>query len=56
MTSWLPQHHDMGLIGSILQPLYCEMLSVMVTPAHFLMRPINWLKMISQFGAHRVGA
>jgi acyl-CoA synthetase (AMP-forming)/AMP-acid ligase II len=47
---WLPMHHDMGLIGLVLQPLYCGGRGVLMSPLAFLQRPLRWLRMISQHG------
>jgi acyl-CoA synthetase (AMP-forming)/AMP-acid ligase II len=48
MVSWLPPYHDMGLIGGILQPVYAGCSTVMMTPVHFLQRPLRWLRAISR--------
>ncbi len=56
MSSWLPQYHDMGLIGSILQPLFCDMLCIMIPPAVFIRNPYYWLKSISNYGVTTSGA
>jgi len=47
--SWLPPYHDMGLIGSILQPLYSGMTSIIMSPSSFLKKPVRWLQAISNF-------
>ncbi|MEL6325722.1 MAG: AMP-binding protein, partial [Cyanobacteria bacterium J06626_23] len=47
--SWLPPYHDMGLVGSILQPLYVGMPLVMMPPVAFLQKPLRWLQMISRY-------
>ncbi|MBV9792056.1 MAG: AMP-binding protein, partial [Chloroflexi bacterium] len=44
---WLPPYHDMGLIGGILQPLYSGFPVTLMSPVHFLQRPIRWLQAIS---------
>jgi acyl-CoA synthetase (AMP-forming)/AMP-acid ligase II/aryl carrier-like protein len=44
---WLPPYHDMGLIGGILQPLYAGFPVTLLSPAHFLQRPLRWLQAIS---------
>jgi acyl-CoA synthetase (AMP-forming)/AMP-acid ligase II len=49
--SWLPPHHDMGLIGHILQPLSHGIESVLMSPLSFLQRPIRWLEAISRYRA-----
>lgn len=51
MVGWLPPYHDMGLIGGILAPLYAGMQDVLMSPAHFLKRPIQWLRAISKYRA-----
>lgn len=48
---WLPLHHDMGLIGGIVQPLYCGGTSTLLAPAAFLQRPALWLETISRLRA-----
>jgi amino acid adenylation domain-containing protein len=48
---WLPLYHDMGLIGGLLQTLYCGGRSTLLAPAAFLQRPLRWLETISQTGA-----
>ena len=48
-VSWLPMFHDMGLIGTTLQPLYCGATSIFMSPASFLQRPMRWLKGISDY-------
>lgn len=46
---WLPLFHDMGLIGNILQPVFLGVHAVLMTPMHFIQKPIRWLKMISEY-------
>jgi acyl-CoA synthetase (AMP-forming)/AMP-acid ligase II len=48
---WLPPYHDMGLIGGLLQPLYVGFPVFLMSPLHFLQRPLRWLKAISRYGA-----
>jgi acyl-CoA synthetase (AMP-forming)/AMP-acid ligase II len=50
-VSWLPPYHDMGLIGSILEPLYGGFPAVLMSPLHFVERPHRWLKAISRYRA-----
>ncbi|HKM52304.1 MAG TPA: beta-ketoacyl synthase N-terminal-like domain-containing protein, partial [Isosphaeraceae bacterium] len=45
---WLPLFHDMGLIGGVIQTIYCGGSSTLFSPVHFLHRPIRWLQAISR--------
>lgn len=49
VCSWLPPHHDMGLIGGILQPLTLGIPVVLMDPSHFMQRPVRWLQAISRY-------
>lgn len=46
---WLPFYHDMGLIGGILQSLYCGASTALMPPLTFLQRPLRWLQAVSDF-------
>ncbi len=48
-TTWLPPYHDMGLIGTILQPIYKGCTTVAISPLTFLKRPLSWLEIISRY-------
>jgi 1-acyl-sn-glycerol-3-phosphate acyltransferase len=50
-VSWLPLYHDMGLIGAWLGSLYFAMLSVLMPPTAFLVRPWRWLWTIHEHRA-----
>lgn len=52
---WLPAYHDMGLVGGILQPLYCGYPVTLMSPLIFLQRPFRWLNAISRFKATTSG-
>ena len=45
---WLPLFHDMGLIGGVLQTVYCGGSSTLCSPVSFLQRPALWLETISR--------
>jgi 8-amino-7-oxononanoate synthase len=47
--SWLPNYHDMGLIGGILTPLLTGMKTILMSPMGFLQRPARWLEVISRY-------
>jgi len=46
---WLPLHHDMGLMGQLLHPLWLGGTGVLMTPISFAKRPANWLRLISEY-------
>ena len=50
-VSWLPFHHDMGLIGGVLQTIYGGGTVVLMPPVAFLQKPIRWLQAISRYRA-----
>jgi acyl-CoA synthetase (AMP-forming)/AMP-acid ligase II len=50
-VSWLPLYHDMGLIGSLLQPLHVGFPCILMSPMAFLQRPFRWLQAISRYRA-----
>ncbi|MEM9290625.1 MAG: amino acid adenylation domain-containing protein [Acidobacteriota bacterium] len=49
VVSWLPLYHDMGLLGAVLQPLYCGGRCILLPPAAFIQRPRRWLEAISRY-------
>lgn len=48
--SWLPLFHDMGLVGGLMQPLYSGIALTLMSPMHFLERPVRWLEAITRYG------
>ncbi len=48
-VSWLPLFHDMGLIGSVLQPLLQGACLVLMPGAAFLQKPARWLDAVSRY-------
>ena len=55
IVSWLPLFHDMGLIGSVLQPMYLGGRAIIFSPSAFLQRPLRWLETISHYRATTSG-
>jgi thioester reductase-like protein len=50
-VSWLPQYHDLGLIGYYLFPILTGSMTYGFSPLDFLKRPLLWLQTISRFRA-----
>ncbi|XXY13216.1 amino acid adenylation domain-containing protein [Sorangium sp. So ce216] len=48
-VGWLPLYHDMGLIGNVIQPIYAGFHCILMSPLHFLERPLRWLEAISRY-------
>ena len=55
-VTWLPMYHDMGLIGNIMQPLYCGSRTVAMSPTSFLQHPYRWLRAITKYQGQTSGA
>ena len=49
-VSWLPLHHDMGLIGKVLAPLAHRTEMVYLSTAAFIKNPNLWLDAITRHG------
>lgn len=49
LYSWLPQYHDMGLIGCILCPIHVGLKTIISSPLNFLTDPISWLQAMSDY-------
>lgn len=47
-VSWLPYHHDMGLVGFVLAPMASQVSGDYLSPRDFAMRPRQWLALISR--------
>lgn len=50
-VTWLPQFHDMGLIGYGMFPIVMGGCSHGIAPDHFLRRPAIWFRMMSHYRA-----
>ncbi|MFV2102050.1 fatty acyl-AMP ligase [Micromonospora sp. LOL_024] len=49
---WLPMHHDFGLIGLLLSPLFVGGSTVHMPASVFLRHPQSWLFLIDRFDVH----
>jgi len=54
-VGWLPLYHDMGLIGNVLHPVYAGFPVVLMSPLHFLQRPLRWLLAMTRYRATASG-
>jgi acyl-CoA synthetase (AMP-forming)/AMP-acid ligase II len=55
-VGWVPVYHDMGLMMGVMQPLYLGAMSMLMAPAAFMQRPLNWLRTIHQYRAELTSA
>ncbi|WP_405528421.1 fatty acyl-AMP ligase [Streptomyces canus] len=53
---WLPTHHDMGLVGQLLHPLWLGARGVTMAPWAFANEPLGWLRMIGDHGVTATAA
>jgi acyl-CoA synthetase (AMP-forming)/AMP-acid ligase II len=53
---WLPFYHDMGLVGGVLETLYCGGHGLFFSAQAFVQSPVRWLKTISSERATISGA
>jgi acyl-CoA synthetase (AMP-forming)/AMP-acid ligase II len=56
VVSWLPQYHDMGLIGSYLGALYCGGCGYYLSPLAFIRNPSLWVQAMSKYKATHIQA
>jgi acyl-CoA synthetase (AMP-forming)/AMP-acid ligase II len=47
--TWLPHFHDMGLVGTLLAPLFVGASTVILSPLDFVRAPIKWLQAFTDF-------
>jgi acyl-CoA synthetase (AMP-forming)/AMP-acid ligase II len=47
---WIPLFHDMGLVAQFCTPLALGATTVLAAPSTFLRQPLNWLRMIDDYG------
>lgn len=46
---WLPLFHDFGLAAGLLGAMVNGGFVILMTPAHFMVKPLRWLKSISKY-------
>ena len=56
VVSWLPQYHDMGLIGCYLYPALRGGTTYGFAPTDFIQRPVLWFETISRYRATSTAA
>jgi acyl-CoA synthetase (AMP-forming)/AMP-acid ligase II len=49
MCGWLPMFHDMGLVGSVMQPVWTGFSCVLMPPAAFVQKPLRWMRAVSRY-------
>ncbi|GIJ21053.1 AMP-binding protein [Micromonospora lutea] len=49
-ASWLPLHHDMGLVGCLLFPMAYRADVLLMRPEQFVRSPLRWLQAFSTHG------
>ena len=54
--NWLPLFHDLGLINTLLLPIYLGAHSILMSPTRFIKNPLTWLKTITEYKASIGGA
>ncbi|MBA0745067.1 hypothetical protein Gogos_007658 [Gossypium gossypioides] len=56
LISWLPQYHDMGLIGGLFTAMVTGGSAVLFSPMTFIRNPLLWLQTMSKYKAtHSAG-
>ena len=55
-VSWLPLHHDMGLIGGLLYPLFNGFPLHLLSPADFRRNPSGWIETLARGRATHTAA
>jgi acyl-CoA synthetase (AMP-forming)/AMP-acid ligase II len=53
-VTWLPMHHDMGLIGFMFAPLATGKAPVIMPPVSFIQRPARWLRAVQRYRASHI--
>lgn len=47
-VSWLPFYHDMGLVGTLLTTMTCQVSVDFIPTEEFARRPMSWLRVLSE--------
>ncbi|MGH9213667.1 MAG: AMP-binding protein [Acidimicrobiales bacterium] len=55
-VSWVPLHHDMGLVTSVLRPLYAGYTSALLDAFDFVKEPALWPRALSDWKATHTSA
>jgi acyl-CoA synthetase (AMP-forming)/AMP-acid ligase II len=55
-VNWVPLYHDMGLVTSVLRPLWSDCTSVIIDPFDFVREPECWLSALSEWRATHTSA
>ncbi|KAL8122202.1 hypothetical protein AgCh_018810 [Apium graveolens] len=56
LISWLPQYHDMGLIGGLFTAMVSGATAILFSPMTFIRNPLLWLQTMSKYQAtHSAG-
>ncbi|MBB4212563.1 acyl-CoA synthetase (AMP-forming)/AMP-acid ligase II [Rhodothalassium salexigens DSM 2132] len=56
VVTWLPHYHDMGLVGTLMQPLFVGATVTFMAPHLFAAKPARWLDAIHRHRATTSGA
>ena len=49
VLGWCPLSHDMGLIGTLLGPVYTKCETTLIPPFNFIMNPKIWIQLLSEY-------
>jgi acyl-CoA synthetase (AMP-forming)/AMP-acid ligase II len=49
IVTWPPLFHDMGLLRGVIQCVFDNNLSVLMSPIAFMQRPVRWLEAITKY-------
>ncbi|MFA0810051.1 amino acid adenylation domain-containing protein [Microbulbifer epialgicus] len=55
-VNWLPLFHDLGLVNTVLLPVYLGATTILMSPIRFIKNPRSWLAAISKYGGTIAGA